>query len=227
MPEVYIRIESSCCLSSGDCTNGFVYPILMFSAYSRSFASWFNTVPCRLAPLFLALLLLLAGCSGDDEERPFPQVSRPVKLLTVGAPLTQKTLRMSGEVRAARRADLAFRVPGLIVELAVKEGERVAAGQLLARLDPKDYRTRLRNAEGRLAKAKARLRYDTAEYQRYRKIRLAEPGAVSESLLNLKKAALAMAQAEVQSAEAAVAEAREQLAYTRLEAPFAGIVGRR
>ncbi len=196
--------------------------------HARDFVSRFSAVPRRFPWLILVFLLLLSsGCGKEKKERASPEISRPVKLLTVGGPSAGRTLRMSGEVRAAERADLSFRVPGLIVEMAVEEGQRVAAGQLLARLDPEDYRSRLRNAQGRLAKAKAKLRYDAAEYRRYRKIRQAEPGAVSESLLNLKRAALAMARAEVQSAEAAVAEAREQLAHTRLEAPFAGVVGRR
>ncbi|BCX88581.1 membrane fusion protein, multidrug efflux system [Methylomarinovum tepidoasis] len=176
---------------------------------------------------FVICLILLSGCGGGTPETaPLPP-ERPAKLFTVGGPLAQRTVRMSGEVRAATRADLAFRVPGLIIEFAVKEGQQVRKGQLIARLDSRDYQSRLRNALGQLAKAKAKLQYDTTEYRRYVKIRQAEPGAVSESLLNLKKAAMEMARAEVKSAEAAVAEAREQLAYTFLKAPFDGIVGRK
>jgi len=175
----------------------------------------------------LATLLLLSGCGGDEEKQAPADITRPVKLITAGGILAGKTLRMSGETRASKRADLAFRVPGLLIELPVKEGQRVQKGQLVARLDPMDYQSNLREALGRLAQAKAKLAYDKAEYRRFVKIRQKEPGAVSESKINLKKAALGVSRAAVQSAEAEVAVARNQLAYTYLKAPFSGIIGKR
>jgi RND family efflux transporter MFP subunit len=134
---------------------------------------------------------------------------------------------MTGETRAAHRADLAYRVPGLLIDLPVKEGERVKRGQLVARLDPTDYESSLREAVARLGNAKAKLDYDTVEYQRYIKIKQIEPGAVSDSMVNLKKASVKVSAGEVQAAEAAVAAARDQLAYTYLKAPFDGIIGKR
>ncbi len=175
----------------------------------------------------LAILPLLSGCGGKDEEKAAPDIARPVKLYTAGGVVAARTMRMAGETRAAKRADLAFRVPGLLIELPVREGERVKKGQHLARLDPADFESNLREALGRLAEARAKLEYDRVEYQRYARIRQKEPGAVSASRLNLKKAALDVSRAAVKAAEAAVAVARNQLAYTYLKAPFDGIIGKR
>jgi RND family efflux transporter MFP subunit len=56
-----------------------------------------------------------------------------------------------------RRADVSFRVPGTIVELPVKTDQAVAQGQLLARLDPRDFETRLAQAASAVVEARARL----------------------------------------------------------------------
>ncbi len=171
--------------------------------------------------------LLSAGCSNDQEEKTTDTIAHPVKQITAGGILANKTMRMSGETRASKRAELAFRVPGLLIELPVKEGEQVKKGQLVARLDPKDYQSALREALGQLAQARAKLEYDKEEYHRYVRIRRQEPGAVSESKINLKKAALEVSRAAVQAAEASVAVARNQLSYTYLKAPFDGVIGTR
>ncbi len=186
-----------------------------------------NSPGLKTAIFMSFVLFTLAGCQGEKEKDKTTEIPHPVKLISAGGILAGKTLRMSGETRASKRADLAFRVPGLLIELPVKEGQRVKKGQLIARLDPKDYQSQLREALGHLGQARAKLEYDKAEYARYVKIRQREPGAVSESKINLKKAALEVSKAEVQAAEAAVAAARDQLAYTRLKAPFDGIIGKR
>jgi RND family efflux transporter MFP subunit len=183
----------------------------------------------RIVLLALFFLILpLAGCEREtSDQEVVDKAVRPAKLMKIGGLLTDKSMTMTSKTRAAKRADLAFRVPGLLIDLPVKEGEQLKKGQLVARLDPTDYQSRLREAEGRLAEAKAKRDYDIAEYQRYVKVKRAEPGAVSDSMINLKRAARKVSLAEVQAAEAAVAEAKNQLAYATLRAPFAGIVGKR
>ncbi|MCD2452269.1 biotin/lipoyl-binding protein [Methylicorpusculum oleiharenae] len=57
---------------------------------------------------------------------------------------------MPGTVRASDRVDLAFQVSGPLIELPVKEGQPVKKGDLLARIDPRDYETNLRNTMGTL-----------------------------------------------------------------------------
>lgn len=94
--------------------------------------------PSALRPLIphsryvfaLAAALLLAACS-----RPAPpeEPVRSVKLLTVGVGALQSSLEYSGEVRARVESRLGFRVAGKIVQRQAELGQRVRAGQVLAR----------------------------------------------------------------------------------------------
>jgi multidrug efflux system membrane fusion protein len=96
-------------------------------------------------------LVLLSACGQNEEPAKTVETIRPVKLMKAGGLLAGKTRKLPGTVRAADRVDLAFQVPGTLVELPVKEGQTVKKGTLVARIDPRDYETNLRNAEGVLA----------------------------------------------------------------------------
>ncbi|HEY8159092.1 MAG TPA: efflux RND transporter periplasmic adaptor subunit [Methylobacter sp.] len=172
-------------------------------------------------------LALLSACGQSEEPVKTVETIRPVKLMKVGGSLAGKTRKLPGTVRAADRVDLAFQVPGTLVELPVKEGQTVKKGTLVARIDPRDYETNLRNAEGVLAKAEAGLAYTIAEYKRYVKVKETDAGAVSDSIVSLKLAAEKVARADLQSAKATVAAAKDQLEYTRLKAPFDGVIAQK
>jgi multidrug efflux system membrane fusion protein len=96
------------------------------------------------------------GCS----PRPTAQsdVARPVRTMVVepgGRPLLRT---FPGKVEASQRVELAFQVPGLIVNLPVKEGDRVAKGDVIAQLRPDDFQARLQALQGQLDQARAALR---------------------------------------------------------------------
>ncbi len=179
-----------------------------------------------MAGAVVAAMLILNGCQ-EQQTSETEQLVRPVKLLTVGGMLTDQTQKMPGTVRASDRVDLAFQVSGPLIELPVKEGQRVKKGDLLARIDPRDFETNLRNAMGTLAKAKAKLAYDIVEYKRYVTVKEKEPGAVSDSMVSLKRAAENVSRAELQSAEAGVQAAKDQLLYTSLRSPFSGVIAKK
>jgi membrane fusion protein, multidrug efflux system len=173
------------------------------------------------------VLGILNGCQKEQETSETKQPVRPVKLLTIGGVSATKTQKMPGTVRASDRVDLAFQVSGPLIQLPVREGQPIKKGDLIARIDPRDYETNLRNAMGTLGKAKAKLQYDIAEYQRYVNVKKNEPGAVSDSMVSLKYAAENVARADLQSAQAAVEAAKDQLAYTYLRAPFDGVIAKK
>ena len=138
----------------------------------------------------LPLLLLLgaSSCGRKKEEPPAREVVRPVKMLTVAAG-SGRAISYPGKVRASQRVELSFKVSGPLVELPAEEGKASVKGDLLARIDPRDFETRIAGIESRIGEAKAQL--DAMEI-----------GARPEDLRILE--------AEVEAAEALTLNAEQQ-----------------
>src|SRR5215471_15062061 len=94
----------------------------------------------------LTIACFVTGCS-----RPEPATSeliRPVKTMTVSAGNASDTRIFPGKVDASKRVELAFQVPGVLVNLPVKEGQIVAKGEMIAQLRPEEFQARLETAQG-------------------------------------------------------------------------------
>jgi RND family efflux transporter MFP subunit len=162
-------------------------------------------------PGVLAALVAAFGALGCAEEAPEPEpVVRPVKMLTIGG-RAGGLREYPGRLRAGQQADMAFEVSGRIVEFVHREGERVAEGGVLARLDPRDY-------DNQLAQAQAGLKNRRTYLGRIAQAH--KTGAVSDQDLN-------DAEAQVEVAEAEVRIKRKALEDTVLRAPFDGIMSRK
>jgi multidrug efflux system membrane fusion protein len=183
----------------------------------------------RLGSTFLvfALATSLLSCGKKEEKKVETEVVRPVKLMTIASGKEALDRSLPGSVRASKRVDLSFQVEGTLIELPVQEGQSVKKGDLLARLDPRDFEAALRNAEGQVERAQALLRLATVDYDRLDRVRKADPGAVAQSHLDRALERQAMAQADLRSSEAALDTAKLQLNYTYLKAPFSGTVSSR
>ncbi|MEN8260743.1 MAG: efflux RND transporter periplasmic adaptor subunit [Pseudomonadota bacterium] len=173
------------------------------------------------------LAFSLGSCGNKEDETIETEVVRPVKLLTVGAFEVGGRLVLPGKTRAAQGVELAFQVGGTLVDLPVQEGQNVAAGELLARLDPRDADAALQNAQGQLQRARAMKRLANVEYNRLYRVQKADPGAVAQSLVDRALERKYMAEANIYSLEASVRAAKLQRSYHDLKAPFAGVVTRR
>jgi RND family efflux transporter MFP subunit len=180
-----------------------------------------------MACLVIPSVLFVTSCGKKEEKVPQKKVIRPVKIMTVVSSEEAFKRKFPGRVRAAKRVELAFQVGGPLIELPIEEGQNVKRRQLLARVDPKDFQTDLRNAEGGLGKAKAALQLAQTEYERVVRIRKKDPGAVSQAMVDRRREAVNKAQADIQSLQAAVDAAKDQLSYTYLRAPFSGVISRR
>lgn len=183
------------------------------------------TTTCLLA----VLTLILAACSKKAEEAP-AEVIRPVKIMNVAAETNVSGLNFPGTVRASQRVELAFQiVGGRLIELPIegKEGQEVKQDELLARIDPKDFETNLRNVQGRLEEAVASLDLAKSEYARVKKIQDQDPGAVSGADIDRKREAVNAMEGRIRSLRAEVEAAKDQLNYTYLKAPFAGLIAQR
>ncbi|SNY43980.1 RND family efflux transporter, MFP subunit [Arsukibacterium tuosuense] len=165
----------------------------------------------RFSSLLLLLCcgLLVSGCSEPAAGNPEPLI-RPVKLHQVGSDGGGAVRQFPAVVEPTVRANLTFRVSGKLVQLMARPGQQVQKGELLARLDDTDFKLKL---------DQARARYDLAQTQFVRAEQLIAQKLVSQAVFDEAKAQLQVAQADLSTAETA-------LSYTRLQAPFAGIISR-
>lgn len=120
---------------------------------------------------------------------------------------------------------LGAEVAGVIAEIAVSVGQTVRAGEVLARLDDRDYRLAMAQAQAALEAAQARLKL--AEYQLASARTLAAQGSASQDLLNARQAEHDVLRAEIAARQAALEGAQRDLERTRLRAPFDGVVAAR
>ena len=110
--------------------------------------------------LFLAAVLGLTACGGDEEAKEAP---RPVLVVRAVGDATVQASAFAGEIRAREESPLSFRIGGQIVRRVVDAGDRVKRGDVLAELDPGDARLEVEAAQAQAAAADAELARASAE----------------------------------------------------------------
>jgi len=171
--------------------------------------------------IVLLLIFILAGC---QEKIPPKETIRMVRAEQVSDPGDFTKKWFPGQARATQEVDLAFRVPGPLIERPINVGDEVPKGQLLARVDPRDFEEELRNVQGQLERERAILKRAEADYERVSRIKKEDPGAVSQALLDRTSQLVASSRANIRSLQASVATAQNRLSYTYMKAPFDGII---
>lgn len=165
------------------------------------------SIPLLLAGVTVATFL--HGCGEAEDIRPVPV--RPVKIFVVEGADNEAKRRFPAVVRASQRAELGFRVPGVLQEMVVREGDNVEAGQTIARLDPTDFNITL--ADRKATFENARSNFNRAK-------ELIVDG-------NISKLDFDRMEANFKTTRAALAQAQQDLDYTELKAPFKGRIGER
>lgn len=164
---------------------------------------------------------------GDGRQGPQGRDNLPVPVLVARSQARDMpvTLDLVGRAEAYESVTLMARVDGQVTAVPFTEGQRVEAGQVLARLDERDFAARLRQAEANLARDQANLVKARGDVVRYAALK--EQGFVSAEKVDEVRALAAAAEATVAADRAALDLARLQLDHTVIRAPFAGVVGAR
>lgn len=134
-------------------------------------------------------------------------------------------LPISGALKAADSAVVKARVAGELQGLAVREGDSVQAGQVLARIAPTEVQARLQQAVEQAGAAQAQI--DIAQRQFANNQALVDQGFISQTALDTSRATLTAAQSTHRAALAAAAVARQTAADAVLRAPISGVVSQR
>jgi RND family efflux transporter MFP subunit len=134
-------------------------------------------------------------------------------------------IAVSGALKATQSAVVKARVAGELQELSVREGDRVQAGQVIARIEPSEYQARVRQAQQQADSAKAQV--DIAQRQFDNNQALVNQGFISQTALLNSQASLNGAKATHAAALAALDLADKSLADATLRSPLTGVVAQR
>ncbi|MBQ6005963.1 MAG: efflux RND transporter periplasmic adaptor subunit [Selenomonadaceae bacterium] len=177
-----------------------------------------------LPAIICAATLLFAGCGGEDTQEQaledYPTKVKAMKVLTTDAPIA---FSYSGQVIDRDEMTVQSKVSGSVVEKYVKGGQDVVEGQILFKIDDRQYRSAVLQAEANLAKSKTALAKERVNLQRDEE--LWQSNAISEQSLVNQRAAVASQESEVNANEALLQKAQDDLADTIIYAPMSGRLG--
>lgn len=158
----------------------------------------------------LILAVLLTSCSSPEDGVSITPKVRPAKLVTVTQASTSRSLSFPAIIEAENSSELTFQVSGQITQLTVLEGDEVKKGQIIARVEERDYSNSL---------AQAQAQFDNAETEYQRAKRLADQNAISRSVLETRRTNRDVAKAVLDTANKTKGD-------TVLRAPFSGFISK-
>ncbi len=150
--------------------------------------------------------LSLSGCYKAGSNEPVVELTKPVKIERFESNQESTPFQFLGEVSASQTTPISFRLGGEVTKIHVEMGQEVKQGQLLAELDKSDYQLQLQSKQAQ---------FDLAKAQYLRAKRMASQKLIS-------KDSFEQAVTRYQSTQAELAQAKTDLSYTQIHAPFDG-----
>lgn len=189
--------------------------------------------PARRCPPFCTSLLLVClllalvttGCSKEKGDKPGQKkrAAIPVAVATSGTKTLPVEIAATGHVEASATVEIRSQVTGTLKTVHFKEGDEVKGGELLFTIDPRPFAANLAKAEADLAKDRAELENARREVGRY--VLAAQKGYVSQEQADQAATRVATLTATVKADEAVVENARLELEYCSIRAPFSSRAG--
>lgn len=189
----------------------------MHPSFARSSLAFFPA-------LFLgAFSLLNSACSANREAKAGAPPAMPVQVRTARPQKVDDTTEYVATLKSRDSAVIMPQVEGILTQIVVHSGDRVAAGAPLMQIDPSKQQATVKSQEDAHAAQVAQVKLAQQNYDRISG--LAGAGVVSRQELDQARASLDAAQAQLRALEAQVREQQVQLHYYQVVAPRAGIVG--
>lgn len=185
----------------------------------------------KITPSAVACLVVLtigaAGCSKKSEPKdsavpPAVALAPFVKTITVEDAGSSADVKLAAEVRPRFETRLAFRVGGRLIDRKAEIGQTLAAGAVVARIDPADYALAAQAAQSATVAAQADATLANAELKRYQE--LADKGFFSAAALEQRRATALAAAARLKQAQASGSVQSNQVGYANLTTPESGTV---
>jgi RND family efflux transporter MFP subunit len=171
-------------------------------------------------------LIAVSGCSATQHEAA-PAVAAHASgiVYTVKDTTIQAAFEASGTADAIRQATLSTKLMGTVLDVTVKEGDVVAAGQALVRIDARDLSAKADQVAAAIAEAEAMQHEALTQAGRIRALYV--DSAATRAQLDAAETGLARAEAGVRTARAAAAEIAATSTYSVIRSPFAGVITKR
>lgn len=170
--------------------------------------------------ILVILFFTLSSCKEEQHSIPV----RPVRAMEIQEVSYAGMRVFPGRTRALSRANLSFRVSGPLIERSGFVGDRMKKGNIVARIDPRDFEASLASAKGDLEKTEARLRFAESDYERAETVWKEDPGAISVSYLDQKREERNQLKGSLKAMQAKVKSDQDALSDTYLRAPFEGVI---
>jgi len=192
---------------------------------SRKRQRWVRRLGAAL--IFILGVLLIAHFFERTSKPAQASSNQPMPVVAATAKTRDLPIYLTGlgSVTASNTVTVRTRVDGQLFELAVREGQMVAAGDLIAQIDPRPFQVQLLQAQGQKERDEALLANARVDLERYR-ILYAQDSAPKQQL-DTQEATVRQDEAVVKADQAAIESANLQLTYTRITSPINGRIGLR
>ena len=171
--------------------------------------------------LIAAVSLFLTSCGGGKQSAGFKDNEYPVR--TIESQGSSSETLYPATIRGVQDVEIRPKVSGFITKLLVKEGQRVAAGQLLFVIDSETYQAAVRQAKAAVSSATAQLNTAKLTYDNSQK--LFNSNVIGQYELQTAQNTYENAKAALAQAQASLASAKETLSYCFVKSPTSGLVG--
>lgn len=172
--------------------------------------------------LLLSLIIGSSSCGGHEENTPELKQETVKVVVAEASTGERKAVMASGQVESTQSAQISTRIMGRITSISVKVGDHVNAGQVLATISDEDITAKRAQVDAMYAEAEAALAVATKDRDRFQKL-FDQQSATAKEFENVDMQ-FKSAKARVEAAKQMRNEVSATLSYSRLTAPFAGVV---